>query len=149
MLKYLFVVMALCCWYTVLAQTDTVFWFAAPEILNNNSGHTDRPILLRVTAFNQPATVTISQPANAGFAKIVFNVAANSSYSYDLTSLIDIIESRPANQILSTGLLISSTAMITAYYEETSAFNPEMFVLKGKNALGTHFFIPAQNIMNN
>lgn len=149
MLKYLIVVVA--CFYSciVSAQTDTVFWFAAPEILNNNSAHTDRPILLRVTAFSQPATVTISQPANAGFTKIIFTVAANSSYSYDLTSLIDLVESRPANQVLSTGLLITSTSRITVYYEETSAFNPEMFVLKGKNALGTNFFIPAQNLMNN
>jgi len=60
-----------------------------------------------------------------------------------------LIESKPADQIINSGLLITSTSLITAYYEEASPSNPEMFVLKGRNALGDYFFIPAQNIMSN
>jgi len=134
----------------LLAQVDTAFWFAAPEIINDNSSpHTDRPIFLRMTAFSNSANVTVSQPANPSFTTVTIFIPANSSVSVDLTSQIDLVESKPANQILNSGLLISSTADISAYYEEASSSNPEMFVLKGKNALGTSFFIPTQNIMSN
>jgi len=128
------------------AQTDTSFWFVAPEV---TSGHADRPIFLRFTALNQDAVVTITQPANNNFNPTVLTIPANTSQSIDLTSSIDIIETKPANQILNTGLLIRSTAFITAYYEQASNNNPEIFALKGRNALGNHFFIPAQNVMNN
>jgi gliding motility-associated-like protein len=128
------------------AQTDTSFWFVAPEV---TSGHADRPIYLRFTALSQDAIVTITQPANNNFVPTVLNISANTTQSIDLTSVIDIIETKPANQILTTGLLIRSTAFITAYYEEASNNNPEIFALKGRNALGNSFFIPAQNVMGN
>lgn len=139
----------------IFSQADTVFWFAAPEITENiqtpnpPAPHTDRPILLRVTAFTATANVTITQPSNPAFVPITFFVPPNSSQSIDLTSRIDMIESKPANTILNYGLKITSDNLITAYYEENSNSNPEMFVLKGRNALGTNFFIPMQNIMNN
>jgi hypothetical protein len=48
---------------TIHAQTDTAFWFAAPEVTYNNGNiHGDRPIYLRFTALAQDAVVTISQP---------------------------------------------------------------------------------------
>lgn len=128
------------------AQTDTSFWFVAPEA---TSGHADRPIFLRFTALSQNAEVTITQPANNNFNPTVLNIPANNTQSIDLTSIIDLIETKPANQVLNTGLLIRSTAFITAYYEQASNNNPEIFSLKGRNALGTNFFIPAQNVMNN
>lgn len=135
------------------AQADTSFWFAAPEVTVNNvpvqSTHTDRPILLRITAFTATANVTISQPANPSFVPITLFVSPNSSQTVDLTSRIDIIENKPANTVLNYGLKISSDNFITAYYEVSSLDNPEMFVLKGRNALGTNFFIPSQNIMSN
>ena len=137
----------------IFSQADTVFWFAAPEITENikptPEPHTDRPILLRVTAFIATANVTITQPANPAFTPITFFVPPNSSQSIDLTSRINSIECKPANTVLNFGLKISSDNLITAYYEENSSSNPEMFVLKGRNALGTSFFIPMQNIMNN
>ena len=133
-----------------VAQTDSIFWFAAPEVIHDDfSQHTDNPIFLRITTLDKPANVTIQQPANSSFVTINIFVAANASYSVDLTSQINLIESKPADQPINTGLLITSTALITAYYEENSQSNPEMFVLKGNNALGTNFFIPAQNIMDN
>lgn len=132
------------------AQTDTAFWFVAPDVTYNNGNiHGDRPIYLRFTALNQDAVVTISQPANAGFAPIIVTVPANTSQTYDLTGRIDMVENKPANQLLNYGLLIRSTAFITAYYEEASVNNPEIFALKGRNALGTNFFVPAQNMLGN
>ena len=134
----------------VSAQTDTSFWFVAPEVtFNNNSAHGDRPIYLRFTALNEDAIITITQPANAAFTPITISVAANTAQSYDLTSRIELIENKPADQILNFGLHIRSTKFITAYYETASVNNPEIFALKGRNALGTNFFVPAQNLMSN
>ena len=149
-MKWLFAILSLILSLNSFAQTDSVFWFAAPQVTyTSGSAHSNRPIVIRVTAYNQPAFVTISEPANGSFSNVYLNVPANSTVSYDLTSQIDIIESKPANQALNYGLLIKSTALITAYYEENSPSNPEMFVLKGNNALGLDFFIPAQNIFTN
>ncbi len=133
------------------AQTDTEFWFAAPEVSAHNANF-DRPIVLRITAYNQASTVTISQPANVGFTPIVVNVAANATNSVDLTPWINQIENNPPNTVLNYGLLITATNPVTAYYEVVSQqclCNPEIFALKGRNALGTNFFIPSQNFVNN
>ena len=146
-LKHLFFICFLFfCVHPIKAQVDTSFWFAAPEV---TSAHGDRPIYLRFTALNQDATITITQPANNFFVPIVVNINANSSQSIDLTTHIDVIETKPSDLNLNYGLHIISTAPITAYYEEASNNNPEIFALKGKNALGNNFMIPAQNLMNN
>lgn len=134
------------------AQTDTLFWFAAPEILNitNNNITMDRPIVLNITTYNQSATVTISQPAGGGMPNQVINIATNSTQSVDLTTWIDNIECKPANSILNYGLKISSTSKISVYYEvNANGLNPDLFVLKGKNALGNDFWISSQYFLDN
>ena len=133
------------------AQIDTLFWFAAPEVSISNQNF-DRPILLRITTYFNPAVVTISQPAGGGMPTQVVNIPANSTQTINLTSWIDFIETKPANTILNYGLKIHSTAFISVYYEVQSIqcqCNPEIFVLKGKNALGTDFWIPHQTFLNN
>ncbi len=135
----------------LFSQTDTAFWFAAPEVSIDGSNF-DRPIVFRITTYNQPATVTITQPAGAGMPTQTVNIPANSTQTVDLTAWIDIIENKPANSTLNYGLHISSTTPVTVYYEVVSAqcqCNPEIFVLKGGNALGTDFFIPSQNYLQN
>ncbi len=150
-LKGLIIGWVLCCLSEfVSAQTDTSFWFAAPEItFNGGTSHSDRPVSLHFTALSRPAVITISQPANPSFIPLTITLPAYSSGLQDLTPYIDNLECKPANTILNYGLLVRSTALITAYYEEASTNNPEMFVLNGRNALGRNFFIPAQNIMQN
>jgi gliding motility-associated-like protein len=133
------------------AQTDTLFWFAAPEV-SIHTQNFDRPIVLRMTTSGQAATVTISQPAGGGMPVQVVNIPANSTLTVDLTNWIDLIENKPANTNLNYGLKIQSTANITVYYEVVSSqcqCNPEIFVLKGQNALGTDFWIPSQNYLSN
>jgi hypothetical protein len=90
-------------------------------------------------------------PANTSFTPITLNVNANSHYSIDMTPYIDQIESQPSNTALSNGILIQSTSKITAYYEAegNSYANPDIFTLKGKNALGKLFYIPFQNYSQN
>jgi len=59
--------------FSLSAQTSTEFWFAPPEV---SEGHvTDVPVLLRIATSNNPATVTIEMPANAGFTPITVNMA--------------------------------------------------------------------------
>ena len=127
----------------VSAQTDNRFWFAAPNI-NNEGRNFDQPILLRLTTATSAATVTISIPSNPAFTPITSNISANSTASIDLTPWLTLLENTPANTVLNRGLLISSTADITAYYENLSQYDPEIYALKGKNALGTEFFISSQ-----
>ncbi|MGF2411356.1 MAG: gliding motility-associated C-terminal domain-containing protein [Ferruginibacter sp.] len=140
---------------SLFGQSDTTFWFAAPEVAFIGTPNTglDRPILLHFTSGINPSIITISLPAYPAFVPITQTLAANSSVAVDLTTWIDQIETKPANQILNSGILIKSTNKITAYYEVTSGgcgfCNPEIFTLKGMNALGTNFFIPSQYIMNN
>ena len=130
------------------AQLDTLFWFVAPEVAQN---HGDRPIVFRFATLATPATITISQPANPAFPAQVINLGANAAQTLDLTPWIDIIENKPANTTLPYGFKILSTAPIMAYYEVVTSCNcnPDIFTLKGKNALGTNFIIPAQNFLTN
>ena len=137
----------------VKAQGGREFWFAAPEVINR---HADRPIYLRISTYDRAATITISQPANPSFSSITISLSANSLQSVNLTPQIDLIESKPANQILQTGLHIVSSSEISAYYEvlgESSSRgeidNSDIFVLKGNAALGTSFYIPMQNYWDN
>jgi len=128
------------------AQTDKEFWFAAPYI-NDEGRDFDKPVNVRITTLASPATVVISLPADPSFTPITRNVAANSTISVDLTPWIAKLQNTPANTALNKGLLIKSTGDITAYYEVVSSFcncNPEVFALKGKNALGNEFFISSQ-----
>lgn len=135
---------------TVNAQTDNEFWFVAPEA---TLSHGDNPVVIRIAALAQAATVTIDQPANLGFTPITVTVPANTASTVDLTPslLLGIIENKPGDQVLNYGIRILSTALITAYYELNTSCNcnPEIFALKGRNALGTEFYTPFQNFWSN
>ncbi len=124
------------------SQSGVEFWFVAPEV---TSGHYDRPIALRISSYENAATVTVEQPANPGFTTITVNVAANSTVSVDLTADIATIENSPANTVLSYGIHILATAKVACYYEVVTANNTDIFALKAINALGTNFFVPGQS----
>ena len=127
------------------AQGGREFWFAAPEV---TSKHADRPIVLRISSFDKPAEITISQPANPSFGIIKQSVPANSFVSIDISKQIEMVETKPPGRVLNTGLLIQATNNVSAYYDvvgisnRLSADNAEIFTLKGNNALGTLFFVP-------
>ncbi len=135
----------------LFAQFDTLFWFAAPEVAQADRNF-DRPIYIWLSSSNAPSQVTITQPANSSFAPIVVNLAANSTQFVNLTPWIDQIETKPANQVLNYGIKVSATNPVNAYYEILSLqcmCSPEIYVLKGRNSLGTQFMIPIQNFLNN
>lgn len=127
-------------------QTDTEFWFVAPEVW---AGHGDSPIVLRFATLNTAATITVEQPANPGFPVQTVNVPANGMATLDLTPWMGMVENKPVNTVLGFGLHITSTADITAYYEVDHWENPDIFTLKGGAALGTSFRTPFQTFLNN
>lgn len=128
------------------AQTDTEFWFAAPDL---QSAHGDRPVLLRISAGAISASVTISLPANPAIADQVVFVPANSSISVPLFAIHDQIENNTPNVVLNKGLHIKSTARISIYYDINNGSNGDLYALKGNNALGTTFTVPMQTEFNN
>lgn len=129
-----------------VAQTDTEFWFVAPEI---SSDHSHSPILMRVSSLSQAANIQISQPANPTFPIINSTIPAGSTETFDLTAFINTIENAPANTVLNYGILVESSVPITAYYEVNAQNNPDIFALKGSNAKGTEFLTPFQTTFEN
>ncbi len=125
------------------AQIDNLFWFAAPEISPN---HAHNPITFCFTSFSDPATVTISQPANPGFTPVTVNLNPYSYYALDVTSQENTVQTAPVNTICNHGFKIVSTANITTYYQ-LGANNSEIYTLKGRNGLGTDFIVPMQNYL--
>jgi hypothetical protein len=128
------------------AQTDTEFWFVAPNVTN---GHGNSPIYFRFSAFSAPASIVIEQPANRNFIPITINLQSNESISVDLTDQLSQIQNQPPAQILPYGFKISSSSPIFVYYEVSHPLNPDIFSLKGSNALGLDFIIPFQNTFDN
>jgi len=130
------------------AQSDTEFWFAGPDV-SSDYGY-DRPIILWISSFQQPCKVVISLPALGSFVPKTYTLLPNTTISVDLTNWIDNIECKPGNTINNGGIKIESDNKISAYYEVNgTGDNPEMFSLKGKNALGMQFFISSQYFLDN
>ena len=127
-------------------QIDSVFWFAAPWV---TVGHANNvPVVLRISTFNTPTTVRVWQPA--GTYDSTFVVPANSLNSHDLSSIINTLESKPANTALNYGLKIEADTLITVVYEVVTAVNnPETYSLKGQNGIGTEFVCPFQTSWGN
>lgn len=138
--------------FTSYCQTDTVFWFAAPEV---TSDHADRPVYLRICSFDKQAEVKITQPANSQFATITRTVKTNSTVTIDLTTRLALLENDIPDAVKNSGLLIETTAPVTVYYEVLGNslvygdVNTDIFTLKGRYSLGTEFFTPFQNARNN
>ena len=157
MKRFLFLIAALALNIFVFGQTDTKFWFVAPEV---SSSHADDPVLFRITTANLPADVEITMPQNtANFPTLNYSIPTNSTITIDLTALglqsevedfYDVsFPGEPGKS--NKGIYIESSNPITVYYEvvgNNSSGNPtncDIFALKGKNALGTEFYGVFQN----
>lgn len=148
MKKLIFTSLFLVAVLELFAQTDTVFWFA-PTFVSNNG---NQPVVLRMAnATNLPTQVRIYTPAALSTLNVTITIPANGSESYDLTSRIGLLTNVKPHEIKNTGIKIESQQAITAYHEvvgkktDGTIGNPEIFVLKGRKALGNSFFIPSQN----
>ena len=139
-------VVFLCSSLSVFAQVDTAFWYAVPKLCD----HAHTPITLVVTTFDDPATITITKPAAATPSVAVFNVAANSSGTQVLVQNDAGLTNFecPHNTTSNYGLYIHSTAKVNAYVA-VQQNNSEIYALKGKNGLGTQFFVTMQYQFDN
>lgn len=143
----LMLVVSLC-----FSQSDTIFWFVAPDIAQKHNNDTfETPITFNIASFcNKQVNVKISQPASSSFPIIYRTIAANSSIEIDVSAFVNEIENKPANSILTKGILIETSDFVSIYYSiNLGNADPESFSLKGQNALGTEFFIPGQNQFKN
>ncbi|MBN1118201.1 MAG: gliding motility-associated C-terminal domain-containing protein [Bacteroidales bacterium] len=137
---------------SVFGQTDTKFWFAAPDIAYNH-GDDGRPLFLRVSAVYN-TNVVITRPA-IGDTLASFPLAQGETQSFDLIAdlgldLANDIECKSLNGVENKGFYIEAgPGEITAFYELNNQYNRDIFALKGQNALGTEFTITTQNIYNN
>lgn len=147
--QLIFLIVAVCV-LNVKAQKDTLFWFAAPSIAQG-VGDYDRPVVFRISTYDFPATVRVSQPANPGFPMQTLSLQSQSTASLDLSPFFGAVENFPANTVLNKGFRIESTAPVSAYYEVIGGCkcNPDIFSLKGQNALGTEFYVPFQTSLPN
>lgn len=120
---------------------DTEFWFVAPDA---SAQHSDKPAFLLIATGNQPATVNVTM----GGAYLVTNqyIAANSYFQYDFTWYGSTGGAENAytssGTVTNKGLHITSTANIIAYYQIDGTNQKEIFTFKGRNALGTNFYLP-------
>jgi gliding motility-associated-like protein len=149
------------------SQVDKEFWFSCPYvnknhgifIQSNSTVQTEAlgggsPIYLRISALGNPVTVRVNTPANTtnGYDTTVF-IAAFGTATLDLTKHRDILEVTQnffaSQSAENKGLHIVSNDNITAYYENATIPNPEIFTLKGVNALGKEFYTPFQTIWPN
>lgn len=143
-LPYLFVLLFTA--MHVQSQTDTAFWFGAPDLngVIGSGPNADRPIYLRISTSVSPAYIKISQPANPNFIPILDTIPANTSRSHELTNYINAIENDQINSVMKKGLLIESNVSVSCYYDVVNNRNGSIYSLKGNNALGKKFTIPFQ-----
>src|ERR1035437_588116 len=125
----------------IQAQIDNNFWFVAPKVAQS---HGDRPIYVKISTMADTANILLRMPACLSFVPVTQKINPNSTFSIDLTPWIDSIENKPADNVLNRGLLLTSDKNITAYYEVANPSNPAVSSFKGKNALGTEFYISGQ-----
>jgi gliding motility-associated-like protein len=141
-------------WVPTVAQIDSVFWFAAPWVSPDHDNNVQ--MAWRISTFNNTTTVRIQQPAAT--YDTTFTIAPNTVFSKSMSHLVNSIESKPANSVLTTGFKITSDELITVIYDFISDTvtitpgtpnNPETYSLKGTNGLGKEFITPFQTLWNN
>jgi PKD repeat protein len=136
--------------FKAYSQTDVEFWFVAPEItIGHGNFPGGEPVYFRVSALQLDATVRIYQPANPAGMDTSFTVPASTTVSIDGSPWINDLENKPGGIVLNKGVQITSSNLITVYYDEDEYWNQDIFALKGRNALGMEFYTPFQNVWNN
>lgn len=138
-LLFFYVILSLC--FASHAQVDTEFWFAVPKLCS----HEHWPIRLVVTTFDEPATITVTKPAMGNSQVASFTVPANSSHAQVIVNNQSGFAGFECahNATSNYGLHIQSTTKVTAYIA-VQRNNSEIYALKGRNGLGTQFFVTMQ-----
>ncbi|MDR2117917.1 MAG: IgGFc-binding protein [Tannerellaceae bacterium] len=132
---------------------DTDFWFVAPHMSEQLAAGVplNRPAFLAISnTTGQDAHVTVSRynGANASINNVV-TIAPGNLYKLDFTTDADMktIENPrgQAGNITEFGIHITSDVKVTAYYMHNHTDSRDFFTLKGRQALGTQFYVPMQS----
>jgi hypothetical protein len=146
--------------FNLSAQTDDLFWFAAPDIssVHGDAPQNGAPINLHITAVHA-TTVTIERPADPFFTPktYILDELQHISIRLDAIMAINEIENYPQPWPLVPGDVLqgkafkitSSPGEITAYYELDNYYNRDIFPLKGRNGMGMDFYVSTQNFFPN
>lgn len=135
----------------LVAQNNTKFWFAAPDVSYAHGPGCDFPVSIVISNANYTAAkVTI----RAGSEIIVSNqiVDPNAVYVYTTPdrAALDKFENSVAEGIAGTvqnkGVLIESDIPISAYYVVDGSCSKDIFTLKSDQALGDKFYVPMQDL---
>ena len=130
---------------------DKIFWFVAPKItLDNCVGPecpSGEPMYLNIGTVDFESDIVVDMPAT-GDTLAVLTIPGQSGATVDLTPFRALIESTNPGKF-SNGIRITSTTLVTAYYEVYDSRNSGMYTLKGANGLGKDFVVPSQNLWDN
>lgn len=123
------------------AQTDTSFWFAAPDISNTRG---DFPVILHFQTYDQPSVIYVRQPASTSPLALTttLNLNAFSIFTLNITPSLTAVEASPINTVTGKGIYISSKENISVYYTigNQGNLNKEMISLKGRRGIGMDFY---------
>ncbi len=143
------------------AQTDTLFWFSVPYATNLHNAPRNANITLTATDTDDITNVMITQPYNPALDTIYVTIDPGVSLTEDIfldqTEIVKIMNNNyvqnpvdPSPFISNSAIKIQADREITAYYEyHRTRNNPDIFSLKGGNAMGDEFWIPYQDRWNN
>ena len=130
---------------------DTEFWFVAPNLSEQFHATTplNYPAFLAVSnATNQTAHITITLYNGGSKITIPATVLPGTLFKYDFATAaaIKTIENPrgQAGNVTNYGTHIASDVKVTAYYMMNHDSSKDIYMLKGRNALGTNFYVPMQ-----
>ena len=81
---------------------------------------------MRIAAFDLPAEVELTMPANPGFAPIQVSIPAGGASTLDVDIVLNELENMPFDEVHNKGLFLQSTSNISAYYEVGEDANTEI-----------------------
>lgn len=152
MRRYLLFMGILFCFLSNIKAQDTEFWFVAPDVAET---HDDRPVFFVFSNPNKNVAASVrftvqgGVPAPgaafdttfvlspSGYSKIEFN-NAHATRQVSMVENPDRLAGNPADY----GIHITSDVKIMAYYKVDANSQRDVFVLKGKPALGLKFITP-------
>lgn len=136
------------------AQIDTEFWFAVPYLTNSHdNSQQDGKGKICITSMADTACVVISQPAipstsPAYVAPISIILPPFTSRDISVGTGVNMLRRSTQNGKSQMGIHIESDKSVAAYFVQQNA-NSEIYTMKGRNALGTHFLVPQQTQYSN
>ena len=147
----------------IKAQTDTEFWYAFTSIDDKYGIVAGSPvsmnISLRIGTRTLPATVTVTFPGRPA-RNTTFNVPANSNYTFKIVDSdpvkqpnnkteLDFFNPYPNETYPQTnGMYVVSNTKVSAYVGYEHGGDDNIFMMKGRSAIGKEFYLPFQTTFN-